>query len=383
MRIALDYTPAISQGAGIARYTRDLAQALVRIDPVDQYLLFSTESPDPTRSFPDGPNLSQRVIPLGHRNMTLLWQRLRVPVPVELFIGRADVVHGTDFILPPVAAARRVVTVHDLAYLTHPHCALPSLVAYLTAVVPRAVRAADRVIAVSERTADDLVEHLKVPREKIRVIHLGISPTFNAERDDEATARVRQRYRLTEPFVLAVGTIEPRKDYETLIKAFAAARREPDGPQTLVIAGRPGWLYEGVYATAERLRLGEAVKFLDYVPDADLPALYAAASALVMPSIYEGFGIPVIESMACGTPVVCSTGGSLPEIAGDAALLVAPGDEEALSKALARIMRDDDLRATLRSRGLRRAQHFTWDRAAAEHVEVYHEAARDAVGRPA
>jgi glycosyltransferase involved in cell wall biosynthesis len=381
MRIALDYTPAISQGAGIARYTRDLVQALGRLDTADQYLLFSTEPPAAERVFPEGANLQQRVIPLGRRNMTLLWQRLRVPVPVELFIGRADVVHGTDFILPPVAAARRVVTIHDLAYLTHPQCALPSLVAYLTAVVPRAVRAADRIIAVSQRTADDLVERLAVPRDKIRVIHLGISPAFSADRDEGAVKRLRQDLGLRDPFVLAVGTIEPRKDYETLIKAFAAARHEPDGPKMLVIAGRPGWLYEGVYAAVERLRLGDAVRFLDYVPDADLSALYHAASAVAMPSIYEGFGIPLVEAMACGTPLVCSTGGSLPEIAGDAALLVPPGDVDALAQAVARIVRDDDLRATLRARGLERARHFTWERAAAEHVEVYREATRGAVGQ--
>lgn len=382
MRIALDYTPAISQGAGIARYTRELAHALGRLDAADQYVLFSTEAPHAVRPFPEGPNLQHRVIPLGRRNMTLLWQRLRMPVPLELFIGRTDVVHGTDFILPP-AAARRVVTIHDLAYLTHPHYALPSNVAYLTAVVPRSVRGADRVIAVSQRTADDLVERLAVPREKVHVIHLGISPAFAAERDEAAVEHVRRAYGLRAPFVLAVGTIEPRKDYETLIKAFAAARSEPDGPKMLVIAGRPGWLYEGVYAAVERLKLGDAVKLLDYVPDADLPALYHAASAVAMPSIYEGFGIPVVEAMACGTPVVCSTGGSLPEIAGDAALLIPPGDVDALANALARILRDADLRTALRARGLERARHFTWERAAAEHVAVYHEAMGGAVVKPA
>src|SRR5262249_11816707 len=180
-----------------------------------------------------------------------LWQRLRLPLPIELFVGRAEVVHGPDFILPPVLGARRVVTIHDLAFLTHPDCALPSLIAYLTPAVARALRSADPIITVSPRTADDLAERLAVPPEKIRVIHLGLSPSFTPSVDAATIETLRTRYGLRRPLVLAVGTIEPRKNYETLIAAFAAARHALDGPEMLALAGRRGWLYEGVYRAAQ------------------------------------------------------------------------------------------------------------------------------------
>jgi glycosyltransferase involved in cell wall biosynthesis len=379
MRIAIDYTAAITQSAGIARYTRDLVDALARLESGDRYTLFSAERPTKERPMPRAASLRSRVVPLGNRNATMLWQRLRLPVPIELFVGRARVVHGPDFILPPTLGARRVVTIHDLAFLTHPECAVPALVRYLSTVVPRAVRLADRVIAVSQRTADDLVERLSVPRDKITVIPLGISPTFTPRADPAAVAALRARLGLERPFVLAVGTIEPRKNYERLIVAFAAARRAPGGPALLVIAGKPGWLYEGVYQAAETHGVADAVRFLDYISNAELPALYHAASVLAMPSIYEGFGIPVVEAMASGTPVLCSTGGSLPEVAGEAALLVAPEDVDALAFALVRIVSDAGLRETLRTRGLERAARYTWAAAARAHVAVYHAAGRGTV----
>jgi glycosyltransferase involved in cell wall biosynthesis len=373
MRIAIDYTAAIAQGAGIGRYTRSLVSALARVDAEDRFTLYSSEAATPERGFPAANNMRPRVFNIGNRYMTILWHRLHLPLPAELLMGRADVLHGPDFTLPPVLNTRRVVTIHDLAFLTNPECALPSLVAYLSDVVPRAVRAADHVIAVSQRSADDLVERLAVPREKISVIYLGVDPTLGPEREEAVLAAIRAKYALADPFVLAVGTIEPRKNYERLIAAFAQALRQPDGPRMLVVAGRKGWLYDGVFEAVARHGVADSVRFLDYVPDGDLRPLYQAASVLAMPSIYEGFGIPVVEAMACGTPVVCGTGGSLPEIAGDAALLVDPEDVTGLGAALVRAVSDSDLRSSLVARGLARTRLFSWDEAARSHVRIYHQ----------
>jgi glycosyltransferase involved in cell wall biosynthesis len=378
MRIAIDYTAGIDQPAGIGRYARNLAAALARVDAADRFTLFSSEPPHPDRGFPVAPNIRARVLPVGNRFMTIAWHRLRLPLPAEAVMGWADVVHGPDFTLPPALRARRVVTIHDLAYLTHPQCALPSLVTYLSRVVPRALHAADRVIANSQRTADELRRYYDVPPERVRVIYLGFDPAFAGAVDPAAVERVRARYGLERPTVLAVGTIEPRKNYAGLLTAFAQARRRPEGPRRLVIAGRKGWLYEGVFETARQLNLGDAVTFLDFVADADLAALYHAADVLAMPSLSEGFGIPVLEAMACGTPVVCSDGGALPEVAGDAALLVPPEDVDALAAALVRAVSDDALRQLLRARGYAQARRFSWDEAAREHVRVYHEAAKGA-----
>lgn len=378
MRIAIDYTPAIAQRAGIGRYTRDLVDALARVDTVDRFTLFSAEQPTADRGFPRAVRMTPRVFGVGNRRMTIFWQRMRIPVPAELLMGNADVIHGPDFILPPVRRARRVVTIHDLAFLTHPECAMPKLVDYLSRVVPRSLAAADTIISVSERTAADLCQLLGVPREKIAVIPLGVDAAFGRGADAEALAALRQKYELVGRVALAVGTIEPRKNYEGLVAAFATARQQPDGPRTLVIAGRAGWLYDGVFASVERLGLREHVRFLDYIPDGELAMLYHAADVLAMPSLYEGFGIPVLEAMASGTPVVCSDGGSLPEVAGDAAVIVPVGDTDALSRAMVRVTADAQLREVLIAKGLERARSFSWDDAARAHVRVYHAAAKSA-----
>lgn len=376
MHVAIDYTPAIAQTAGIGRYTRSLVEALAHLKSDDSFTLFSSEQPVKGRDFPTAANIRPRVFGVGNRVMTILWQRLRVPLPAELLMGRADVLHGPDFILPPVLRARRVVTIHDLAFLTHPECALPSLAAYLSRVTPRAIQAADRVIAVSQRTADDIVERYHTPREKITVIHLGIDSRFTPIRDEAAIERIRSTYDFKQPTILAVGTIEPRKNYERLIAAFAQARHVMGGPQKLVIAGRKGWLYEGVFAAAEHFHVSDAVRFLDFVPDADLPTLYQAADALAMPSLYEGFGIPAVEAMACGTPVVCAATGALPEVVGDAAIQIAPEDINELAEALVRIVHDSVVRERLIACGLEQAAKYNWEAAARAHLRVYAEAAQ-------
>ncbi len=209
-------------------------------------------------------------------------------------------------------------------------------------------------------------------RERITVITPGVDDSFAPVTDAQALATIDARYRLEHPLTLAVGTIEPRKNYDQLIAAFAQARRQPGGPRMLAIAGRRGWLYEGVFRAIEEYDVGGAVRFLEYVPDADLAALYSTADVLAMPSAFEGFGIPVIEAMACGTPVICSDGGALPEVAGAAALVVPVGDIGQLAEALVGVTSDAARRERMRVLGLNRASQFRWEHAARQHLEVYH-----------
>ncbi|HZC07041.1 MAG TPA: glycosyltransferase family 1 protein [Ktedonobacterales bacterium] len=376
MRILVDYTSAIAQGAGIGRYTRSLMNALLRVDHGDRFTLFSAERPTAERTFPSAPNARAVIGHLDNRRMTILWHRLRAPLPIEALAGRADVLHAPDFSLPPTIGARKVVTIHDLAFMTHPECAVPALRGYLNRVVPHAVSRADHIIAVSQRTADDLVELLGVAPKKISVIHLGVDPAVRRVGDAATLSAAEARYDLQRPFALAVGTIEPRKNYARLIEAFARARGRQGGPTQLVMMGRKGWLYDDVFDAVERLGLRDAVRFLDYIPDGDLATLYSLASVVAMPSLYEGFGIPVVEAMACGTPVIASSGGSLPEIVGDAGVLVAADDTEGLAEALVRTVSDDALRTDLVARGYERVRAFDWDVAARRHVEVYHAVAK-------
>jgi glycosyltransferase involved in cell wall biosynthesis len=370
MRIALDYTVGVYQGSGVGRYARGLAHALADLDRENDYTLLWAHASGPdgqelprldrAATFPA--NFRARRLPLDNRLLTAGWQRLRLPVPVELFGGPLDVLHAPDFVAPPASRARTCVTIHDLTFLTVPQFAHPRLRSYLAAAVPRSLRRADHVFADSEATRDDLLNLLGVPPEKVTVVYVGADPRFRPL-DDAERADVRPRLAAAGvpdgPYLLSVSTLEPRKNYVGLLRAFAALRGR-GLPHRLVVAGKRGWLEEPIFAAVADLRLGDAVTFLDFFPDTLLPALYACADLFLLPSFYEGFGIPLLEAMGCGTPAVISDRPSLPEIAGGAARLIAPDDTEALVEAAWALLHDLAARAALRGRGLARARAFDW-----------------------
>jgi glycosyltransferase involved in cell wall biosynthesis len=291
-----------------------------------------------------------------------LWHRARIPLPVELVTGWLDAFYSPDFVLPPtLSATRTLLTVHDLSFLHYPDHFVPKLVRYLSRVVPRSVATADRVLADSEATRTDLIEMVGADPDKVEVLYSGVGARFRPEAEPGEGERLREQYDLdpARPYVLSVGTVQPRKNYVRLIRAFAALQSDA---HQLVIAGGRGWLFQEVLTEAEAL--GDRARVLGFVDDADLPALIRGASLFAFPSLYEGFGLPVLEAMACGVPVVTSNVSSLPEVAGDAALLVDPTDEMELTEALRRGLEDDGLRRGMVSRGLEQAVRFTWERAA-------------------
>ena len=382
MRIGVDYTSAVRQGAGIGRLTRCIFQALAEIDHENEYRLFAAMGRGQPSNFPtfQPSNLSNfrlKTIPLSDRELNVVWHRLRLPLPVELITGPVDVFHSPDFTLPPVWRARAVLTVHDLSFLRVPECFTGALRRYLERVVPRSVRRADHVIADSHSTKRDLVELLGTPAGKVTVIHSGVEPRFRPIIDRAALGPVRQRYDLPERFIISVGTLQPRKNFATLVEAFARLKSETGnwkpGARSLklVIAGGRGWLYEEIFARVEALGLQGDVLFPGFVADEDLPALYNLAEAFVLPSLYEGFGLPPLEAMACGTPVVTSNVSSLPEVVGDAGLMVEPADVESLAVAIERVLEDGGLRREMVQRGLARAKEFTWERAARRLLGIY------------
>jgi glycosyltransferase involved in cell wall biosynthesis len=372
LHIGLDYTSAVRQGGGIGRYTRELVRALLALDPTNRYTLLVAD-PRPLPA-PPGPNARFRRLPLGDVWLHRLWHRARVPLPVEWLTGPVDLFHQPDFVLPPARpGTATLLTVHDLTFVRDPDSAPPALRRYLGRVVPRSVARSDHVLADSAATRADLLEVYAAPPDKVSVLYPGVDARFRPPDDPAALAGVRARYALgPEPFVLSVGTLQPRKNSVRLIQAFArllAAR--PGEPLQLVIAGSRGWQFDAIFAEVERQGLAGRVRFPGFVADEDLPALYGAAAVLAYPALYEGFGLPVLEALACGTPVVTSTRSSLPEAAGDAALLVDPLDVDALAGALGRLLNDGALRAALRERGLDHAARFTWARAAGELLGVY------------
>jgi len=311
---------------------------------------------------------------------------------VDLFTGEVDVFHSPDFLLPPLRHGRAILTVHDLSFRRLPECADAALVAYLNRAVPPSIQRAHLVLADSQSTKADLVELLGVPAAKIEVLYPGVGDTYQPIRDQATLAAVRQKYNLPDNFVLFVGTIEPRKNLVTLLKAFHVSRFTFHASRStfharatnlkLVIAGGKGWLYAETFATAERLGLSGDVVFLGYVPEADLPALYSLARLFVFPSLYEGFGLPPLEAMACGTPVVCANTSSLPEVAGDAALLVDPLDADGLATAMQQALGDEGLRARMVERGLRQAARFTWRAAAQQLLAIYEREDLTGLSRP-
>jgi glycosyltransferase involved in cell wall biosynthesis len=315
-------------------------------------------------------------LPLDDIWLVRVWHRARLPLPVNWLTGPIDLFHSPDFTLPPVRrGTRTLLTVHDLSFIRDPESATPVLRHYLNAVVPRSVARADHVLADSQATRADLVELYRTPAEKISVLYSGVHESFRPVTDPATLAAVRARYGLGDaPFVLAVGTLQPRKNYVRLIQAFAAiSNLQPlTSNLHLVIAGGKGWRYDAIFAEVEKLGLRDRVLFPGFVADADLPALYSAARVLAYPSIYEGFGLPMLEAMACGTPVVTSTASCMPEVAGDAALLVPPTDVDALAAALDRALTDEALRADLIAKGRARARQFSWAKSAQQLLGIYH-----------
>jgi glycosyltransferase involved in cell wall biosynthesis len=378
MRIGIDYTAAAWQGAGIGRYTRELVRAAVAMGGPFRYTLFyaagglPAHSPyvqDLRRLCADYPTVRARPLPLSPRLLTILWQRLRLPLYAEVFTGPLDVLHAPDFVLPP-CRARTIVTVHDLTFMILPDCFEPTLHRYLARVVPRSLRRADMILAVSQATRDDLVRLLPIAPERVVVIPHGVNPRFRPLPPHEIEPE-RQRLGLPPAFFLFVGTLEPRKNLVRLLEAYDYLWRQ-EGHRTslphLVIAGRKGWLYQEIFATVARLQLHDRVLFAGFLDDADLPTVYNLSRAFVYPSQYEGFGLPVIEAMACGTPVVTSAVSSLPEVVGDAAVLVDPDDHTAIAAGMQAALQQAQ---SLGAAGQRRVRRFVWEQSARALLASY------------
>jgi glycosyltransferase involved in cell wall biosynthesis len=383
-RIAIDYTTGVWPGAGVARYTRSLVTALADLDRQNDYTLFYGGRGLP-RDTPEYAyiqdlerrrrNLHIRELPGSARQLNILWNRLRLPIYADRLAGGADVLHAPDFVLPPTATARTVVTIHDLSFLTLPEVHDPGNVAYLKSRVPGAVRRASRIIAVSETTRQDVIRHLRVRPERVITVPNGVELHFQPLPAPDLAAQApaaRRRLGLPPRYILHVGTIEPRKNLVRLIGAYmglVAAGRD-DG-HDLVLAGRRGWMYDSVFQAAEDSGLRPRIHFLDYVPEPDLPLLYNLATVFVYPSLYEGFGLPLLEALACGTPVVAARTPSLVEVAGSAAMLIDPQDETAITLALELLIESPAKRQNLHQAGLARAAHYPWSAAARLMLGVY------------
>lgn len=368
--IGIDYTSALAQGGGIGRYTRELIAALARLDSKTSYVLLAAGQKRQALPSPPGANFTWKPTPITSEWFARLWHRARLPLPVEWWIGNVALFHSPDFTLPPLRKhVRSLLTVHDLSFVRAPETATPGLRAYLNAVVPRSILRSDHVLADSEATRQDIISLYRTPPDKVSVLYSGVDSRFRPVTDDKTLQSLRNRHAMADsPYILSVGTIQPRKNYPRLIEAF----RQLDDPDLqLVIAGGKGWLDHPLYELVKSSGLEDRVRFLGFVADEDLPALYSGARVCAFPSLYEGFGLPVLEAMSCATPVVTSAVSSLPEVAGDAAQLVDPYDVTGLAAALHRVLTDAEERDRMIARGLARARLFTWETAAVQLKEQY------------
>lgn len=374
--IGFDATAALTQGGGIGRYTRELIHALVDEAPNFSYKLFSARPPavmPVDNPLPHRANVINRPAPFEEHWLYRIWYRLRLPLPVQAFTGPIDLFHSPDFVLPPVRGhIPTILTVHDLSFVHYPTTFPSRLVDYLNRVVPWSVSRAGHVLADSSSTRRDLQEIWRVPSDKITVLYSGVNERFKPVTDPYELEAVRARHKLSAPYVLAVGTVQPRKNYEFLVRAFRlVAERHP---HQLIIAGGKGWLDEDLPLEIVRQGLQDRVRLAGFVDDADLPALYTMAELLVFPSLYEGFGLPLLEAMACGTPVISSNASSLPEVAqGDSAILLPPDDESAWTAAMLDLISDVDLRSRLAAAGYRQSAQFSWRAAARQLAALYDE----------
>ena len=374
LKVVLDAGPAVHQSAGLARYTESLASALWQHcrDAIDLNLFYNRHSghlppaslsPIPARALP----LTQHPWRLG----VLACQLLRSPI-VDRKLGDRGIYHATEHLLPWTTRPT-VMTVHDLIFERYPEHHTLANRTFLRVAMPLFVRRADAIIAVSKHTKRDLLELYRTPPAKVHVVEEGIEERFSPVAE-EAVRLALEKHSIRRPYLLMVGTLEPRKNHALAFDALARLKAA-GWPHCLVVAGSRGWLFDNVQNNVERLQLSDDVIFTGRVPDADLPAIYSGADCLLMPSLYEGFGIPVLEAMACGTPVVCSKASSLPEVAGPAARYIESMTAEGLAEAVRHVLSNPQLAEQMCTQGLRQAARFCWREAALQTADVYRETA--------
>ncbi len=374
MHIGIDAHAIGRQQGGNETYIRGLIRALAEIDGQNRYTLYlaNAEAAAQWRDVfcQQFPNFNVRLLPpptpLVKVPLILTYELRRRPV---------DVLH-VQYTAPPFCPAPVVATIHDLAFEHMPETFTRRGSFQLKLTVRRTASRAARIATVSEYSRQDILRTYKLPPEKVAVTYNGIEPHFTTQIESPSEAEdIRRRFGIGRDFLLAVGSLQPRKNLLRLIRAYAKLRGENDGfaPQ-LVIVGRKLWLADEIFAEVKRRTWADDVILTGYVEDMDLPKLYRAAKAFVYPSLFEGFGLPPLEAMACGTPVVTSNVSSLPEVTGQAALLIDPKNESELAEALLRITGDPSLRARLREQGIEQAAKFTWRAAAEKTLQLYREA---------
>jgi len=384
---------SVANRSGTGYYTQQLILALGEIDPANEYVLFlpedclltavqrpSREADEEARRFGrrlrlllnQSPNIHPQMVSRRNRLGRIAWENYYLPREARHL--ELDLLHCPTGVAPWRVPCTSVVTLHDLAFRRYPELFAPSHALYLRFMLPHGARRATQVVTDSETVRGEIVDELLLPPERVTAIPLGVDESFQRVEDSGILEEVRKRYELPRRFILALGTVEPRKNLLNLLEAFRSLSSE-DSDIALVLAGRKGWKEEPIFERIESFRLGERIRWTGFIPRDDLPALYSLAEACAYLSVYEGFGLPVLEAMACGAPVVASDIPVFREWTSGGALLVDPRKPEGIRAALLSALKDENRRQTLRQAGLETARRLSWRKTAEATLEVYRKAA--------
>jgi len=370
MRIGLDGDTLGRKRTGDESYLASLMRGFGRVDGANEYLVFVRDAETVSSQFPELPRFRFETVSPGS-----IWLRHPIGLPLALRRSSLDLLH-VQYFLPPFTRCPTVVTVHDISFAARPELFTLRDQILLNALVPPALRRATRVITDTEYTRRDMVSIYQLDPARIDVIPLAADPRYRPLDREACRTRIGEQHAVDGGFILYVGTFQPRKNVATLIRAYGLLRERTGLPHKLLIVGKPKYKFEDVLTAIRDSGYESDILFAGFVPDDELPVYYNAADLFVFPSRYEGFGLPVLEAMACGTPVVSSNASCLPEVAGNGALLVDPDDVEGFAQAMERVLADN-AGPDMRERGLRRAAEFSWDRTARETLAVYERVLRE------
>ncbi len=369
MKIIIDISPFVHNQGGVGRYAKSLVDAIYKLDDKNQIILFETCVKDLKTSF---------NVPFPEKKLNWSKKRWRLSSLISLYlnlnftkyVGEGDIFHATDHIFPNLPKQKKVFTIHDISYLSLPNTHLKTNSLFLKIAMPILLKKADKVICISEYTKKEVLQNYNISEDKTKMIYLGIDPIFFEKVDEIKISQNKTKWNIPEKYILYVGNIEPRKNLSRLIEAYSLVR-STGLEEKLIIAGKKSWLYKDIINKVSDLGLEKDVIFTGIVPDSDLPALYQGAILFVFPSLLEGFGLPPLEAMASGIPVITSSTSSLGEICSNSALTVDPQKVNEIAQAIKAVITNQNLKKDLINRGYKNAQKFNWEKTALETMEVY------------
>ncbi len=368
MRIGIDASALPPKPVGAGNYIIELVRAIHTLESRHEFIIFAQQHGRELIGSPRRDGFEWICLPNHSPARRLIWEQTGFPTLLKE--QRIDLLHSLHYTRPLRLACQSIVTFHDMTFFLFPHLHTRAKRIFFPLMIRLSARSADALIADSESTRQDAIQILGLPPKKITTVPLGVRPEFRPVHDEALKSTVRARYHLPEKFLLFVGLVEPRKNLPLLLKSYRRVA-EQGNHLPLVVVGRKGWMYEQVTGMIASLGLTGAVHLTGYIPPEDLPIVYNLAEVFIYPSLYEGFGLPPLEALACGTPVITTAISSMPEHIGQAGLLIPPGDEDALTQAMIRLLNDREFKSRLSVLGPQQAAQFTWTRTARETMQVY------------